>query len=490
MNQQSVKKNLIYNLLYQAFILVIPLITTPYISRIFEPDQIGQYSFTLSIATYCSIFGNLGASIYGQLWVSKVRNDKQELSKAFITVVLTKICTFTVSAVTYILFVYISGSYSQMYMILLIYILSQLLDITWFFQGLENFRITVSRNFFFKVFSVVLIFLFVKEKSDLYRYVVIQQGAVLLGNISLWGSLPKYVHGVRIKECSIIKNLKENIVYFIPTISTTIFVSLDKCMLGGISNSMEESGYYEQANKIYSMLVALVTALTVVILPRMTFLWNEEIKNEEAIKKLIYKALRYVSLIVLPVSVGVFGVSPILVPVFFGEGYEKCIVLLRIFCLMVVFTSFNSIISNQCMVSRGKQGLLNKFLIVSSCVNVLMNVILIYFHQSIGAVVASVVSEFILLVLIIIENHKFLPFKLWIKDSVKYSLFAIVMWMSIEITNRVWQEVSILKLFVEIMLGVIVYGCCLLISRDQMVFVMIEKTPLRFLKCGKETDEL
>ncbi len=73
---KSIKKNYIYNLLYQILSLLTPLITTPYISRVLGVEKIGIYSYSSSIVSYFVIFAAMGIASYGQRVVSYYQDDR------------------------------------------------------------------------------------------------------------------------------------------------------------------------------------------------------------------------------------------------------------------------------------------------------------------------------------------------------------------------------------------------------------------------------
>ena len=83
MKQKSISKNYLYNLFYQILVIVMPLITTPYLSRVLGAEAIGIYSYTLSIATYFILFGTLGISLYGQREIAYVQEDDKKRSITF-----------------------------------------------------------------------------------------------------------------------------------------------------------------------------------------------------------------------------------------------------------------------------------------------------------------------------------------------------------------------------------------------------------------------
>ena len=167
MEKKSISKNYLYQLSYQILALIIPLITTPYISRVLGAEGIGIYSFTYSIATYFVLFGSLGIAMYGQREIAYIQDKKEERDKTFWEIAILRIVLMMISA-TIFYFAYCTGAEYQLYfLIVLLELVSNALDISWFFQGMEEFKKTVTRNFIIKITFTVCIFLFVKSPEDL-----------------------------------------------------------------------------------------------------------------------------------------------------------------------------------------------------------------------------------------------------------------------------------------------------------------------------------
>lgn len=165
MQTKSIKKNYLYNLLYQILILILPIITTPYISRCLGAENIGIYSFIISIVTYFMLFGSLGVSFYGQREIAYIRENKEKRQKTFLEIVVCRFLTMTITIFIYYLTFVRDNVYKQYYRILIIYLLAAAFDISWFFQGLEDFKKTIIRNIIVRTISVVCIFIFVKSRK-------------------------------------------------------------------------------------------------------------------------------------------------------------------------------------------------------------------------------------------------------------------------------------------------------------------------------------
>ena len=232
MAKKSVKKNYIYNVLYQFLAILIPVITTPYLSRVLGAEKIGIYSYTLSIVTYFILFGSLGVAMYGQREIAYVQDDVKKRSVIFYEIVIMRLITLSLSLLLFYISFCLKGDYTFYYRILILELVANMLDISWFFNGLEEFKKTVTRNTIVKLISLLSIFLFVKKPTDLYIYFIIYVLSTFLGNLSLWFYLKKYIKKVPIKELKIFRHIKPAILLFIPQVAIQVYTLLDKTMLG------------------------------------------------------------------------------------------------------------------------------------------------------------------------------------------------------------------------------------------------------------------
>ncbi|WP_225422080.1 oligosaccharide flippase family protein [Lacticaseibacillus paracasei] len=178
----KVVKNYLWNVSYQIFVIIVPMITMPYISRVLGPHGVGVNSFTNSIVQYFVLFGGLGLGLYGNREIAYVRDNKKQLSKEFWELLILRTVTMTSSLVIYIIMAYNWREYRGYLFIQSIQIIAAIIDISWFFMGIENFRITVLRNLLVKSISVICIFLFVKSRNDTGIYIAILALSTLFGN--------------------------------------------------------------------------------------------------------------------------------------------------------------------------------------------------------------------------------------------------------------------------------------------------------------------
>lgn len=468
----SIKTNYIFNLAYQFLAICVPLLTTPYVSRILHADGVGQYSYNLSIVTYFSIFGTLGISTYGQLITSENRENTYELSKRFIEIVIGRVLTTMTMTILYILMIPLLGKDKKMYILLLIYLFATMLDISWFLQGLELFRITVVRNFIIKILSTISIFLFVRNQDDLLLYVFILNFSTLVGNLFLWPYAKRYLIRVKLKDICFYQHWKYSISYFIPTVATSVYTVLDKSMIGLITGSVEENGFYEQAHKIENLLVTLITSLGTVTMPRIRYMYkNGEI---DQIKGMVSKTVNFILELSLPICMGVIAVSDSFVPMFLGNEFSRSIVLVKIFSVLVVIVGLDNIIGKQCLMATGRQRFFNIGVIVGAGVNLIVNLFFIPHLQSVGAAIASVMAEGTILIIFLFFSKSYIDIRKFFIQFTKYFIFSLIMVGGIWVSKRfLYISTEWIMLFIQIGVGVITYLFVLFVTHDSLLFEML-----------------
>ena len=272
----SIKKNVILSTAYQLLTVITPFITAPYIARVLGADGVGIVSYTESIQTYFSMFAALGTVGYGTREIARVRNNVAARSKLFFEIELLTILTTTFCLLLWFVWIYANVNYRVYYLVWTMTILSVIFDISWLYMGMEQFQYIVYRNAFFRILGIVALFLFVKTHDDLAIYIAITAGSALLGNLSMWLYLPKMVVRVDWRHLRVWPHFKETLIYFIPTIATSIYTVLDKTLLGVFVGSAVENGYYEQTTKIIRISQSLTfAALNSVLQARMSLLFAE-----------------------------------------------------------------------------------------------------------------------------------------------------------------------------------------------------------------------
>lgn len=472
MAEKSIKKNYIFSLINKLFAVLVPILVTPHLARVLEPDGNGVLSFIASISSYFILVANIGIETYGQRVIAIHRDDKAYLKKFFFEIlILRSILTVACLIIYYICFISsINQSNNILYAIMALTIFAVIFDFSWFFQGVEDFRILAIANIVTRVLYVGLVFVFVKQKSDLNLAALF---SVINTVLPFFISLPfiyKYLNGKIEGKIRPFSHFKECMVYFIPTIAIQIYTVLDKTMIGLITRSDFENGYYEQAEKLIKLPLAIITALYIIMRSRISYYYSLE--EYDKIQDLIKKSTNVAFGFGFPITFGIVAVAPTLVPVYLGEGYDKCILLLYVFSPLILLISISNLLATHYFTPFNKQKQSNWFLIIGAVINVILNSFLIYLLQSVGATIASVCAEFVITALYIYFARKFVDPKIFIKIGYKYLIAAVIMFiptfiMTFYLPKNIWY------LLLEVGTGIVVYTVMVLILRVEFVYTYL-----------------
>ena len=467
---KSIAKNYIYNVIYQILVIILPIVTIPYLSRVLGADNIGISSYTTSIATYFILFGSLGVGMYAQREIAYVQDDVKKRSKIFFEIIILRFITMAIAIVTFYIAFASNGEYELYYKILLIQLISNCFDISWFFQGQEEFKKVVIRNIIVKFISIAAIFIFVKTVEDLWIYMVILACSEFFGNLTLWFYLPKFIQKVNIKELEIFKHFVPILACFVPQIAIQVYTILDRTMLGALTSNMAEVGIYDYSQRIVKMVLLVVTSLGTVVAPRIA---NNFIngKNEE-ISQRLKNSVNFVWFLGIPLMFGLIAISSCFVGWFFGEGFEKMDVLIMVGSLLIISLGLNNVTGMQYLMPVKKQNVFTISVIIGAITNCVLNFILIRYYGALGAIIASVVAETVVLLVHLIYMKDKISMAGWLKCSIKYWIAGILMLVITLLINERFVG-GIYNTALQVIVGIGVYFGVLYLLKDEFFFRIV-----------------
>ena len=465
---KSVKKNFIYSTFYQILTIITPLITAPYLSRVLGADGVGIQSYTNSIQTYFILVAALGTASYGAREISRNRDNKEIYTKLFWEIELLTIITTSICILFWGIWVWLSSEYKIIYFVMTFNLFATMFDISWFFSGLEEFKFIVLRNTFFKILGIVLMLCLVKTRDDLTLYIFLLAITNMISSISTWSYLPRFLVKVKFRELHVFRHLKETLVYFIPTIATSVYTVLDKTLIQVITKDELQNGYYAQAEKIINLAKSVVfTAINSVVGVRISYLFAEN-KIEE-VKNRIENSLNYIFFMGMGCVGGIIGVAENFVPIFFGDGYEPVVLLLYIFSPIILIIGVSNCLGSQYYTPAGKRAQSSWYLIAGSVVNLIFNLVLIPRYASFGAAIATIIAESVITILYVSNSSGFTSWKkLWVLGYKKI-ISGVLMIIVLFVLQRFLKCNMIIVLGIQIITGIFVYGISLVILRDKWV---------------------
>lgn len=451
----SIKKNLTYNMFYQILTIVLPFVTAPYVSRVLGAEGVGIYSYTYSIANYFMLFAMLGISNHGNRSIAATRKSKKDLGKCFINNYIIQLSSGALVTLIYILYVCLFSGANRTYAWIQIFVvLSGVLDINWFFWGIEKFKLTVIRNTVCKVLSVICIFLFVRQRQDLIVYVLIMSLTVLISQLLLWKFIVNEIEFCLPDWNAVRKNIKPILILFLPILAYSLYRIMDKIMIGNFS-TMEEVGYYENAEKILNIPIGIITALGNVMLPRISNLLSEGKKEEQ--QKYICLSFVFVSIVEGALCFGISSVSVLFSILYYGEEFWVTGQILQVMIFTALFSGWANVIRTQYLIPMRADSVYVISMLAAASVNFILNLAFIPTHGAKGALIGTVSAELIVFIIQAVSVRKSFEWKAIIKENAPFVMIGLLMLIIVRFENRVLYCSGTLKLAVQIITGGIIY---------------------------------
>jgi len=474
MKRNTIKKNFIYQSINEILIIIIPLITSPYISRVLGVENLGVYSLSYSIVYYFQIFCMLGIRFYGTREIAKVKKDKLELSEKFSEILFAHIIISCVSIFLFTIFLLFSKvDFKFILIIQTLNIISSLLDISWFYYGIENFKIPSVSNSLIKTTTLVLILLLVKGRNDLSLYTLIMSMSFVISQLLLWIYLPKYTQIISVKKADIIKHFKPLFLLFIPVFAFSLFHYMDKIMLG-IFSTKSHVGYYENADKVINIPLTVIFSFSTIMLSRLASLDSKKDKDLE--EKYNEYSFKYLELLAMGICFGMFAVSPKFATIFWGKDFLQSGYLIRVLALTIPFSTYNNIIRTQYLMPHKKDKVYTTIMVVGAFCNLILNYIFVKKYNSSGIAIGTLFSEILTFMISIFVTRAKLDHRKYIKSIIPFLFLGIVM-SFIVIKIDCVLSISIISLLLEIAIGFILYTTTaiiyFLIKHDNVFFKII-----------------
>ena len=452
----GLKRNFGYQMVYRILLVVTPLITSPYLARVLGVEALGQYSASQAFVNYFILFAMLGIENYGNRTVARVQDDKWERSAAFWNIYIIQVIATCCSIAAFLLLVemLIKPEVRLVYLMQGLWLIDSLLNINWFFWGCEQFKLTVTRNIVIKIASIAGILLFVKSPRDLWIYVMIVCMSGVLAEGSLWFFLPRYIEKPKVQWQEVLQNVAPILQLFIPVLASSVFHIMDKTMLNILSNDAN-SGYYYNADKIINVPLQLITGMSAVMLPRVANTLHTE--GSGKVKELLSKSAELTLFLTCAIAFGIGAISDSFVPFFFGDGYEPCILLIKVFVPVLIIKALSDFVRGQYLIPTGKDKIYTIAVFGGALSNVVANYILIRQYGALGATIGTLIAEFIVLVIQVVGAKKDLPLKEIIGTNGIYIVFGIIMFAVVAALSLYMAGSGIVKVAALILAGAVVY---------------------------------
>ena len=448
----KVIKNYLYNLSYQILTIILPIITVPYVTRIFTSEALGNYIFYNSIVSYFSLFAMLGIGVYGTKQIAAA----SDVSSTFWNIYAIQLIASILAIAVYLIVAFSIPQMSGVIPLIVgITLFANMMDISWLFSGKEDFKKITIRNIVVRLIGVISIFTFVKSSDDLYLYVFLIVIFDFLGQFVMWVPAKKFIKRPSFNAKVIKKNLHPIVLLFLPQVAISLYVVLDRNLIG-LLGSYSDVGIYEQGQKLISILLKVVSSLGVVMLPRVANLLSER-RDKEAQNMVKFSFILY-NLIIFPMIFGLIAVNEVFVKLFLGQNFQDVKYVLYVIVFNIMFVGWTNILGYQVLVVRNKNKEFMLSTTIPAFVSVAVNIAVIPFFGYIGASITSVVVEILVFAIQWYYSRNIINKNLLFnKDLAKIICSSLVMFGAVMLCKMALGLDGIIGLIIYLAVGGISY---------------------------------
>lgn len=475
MQQKSLKTNVAMNVIRTISTMIFPLITFPYTARILGPEGTGKISFANSFVSYFVLLAAVGIPMYGIREIARVRDDKDKLSRTAQELFGIHICTSLLSFIAFIVLIFLNGKISEektLFFIVSFSIILTAMGMDWLYQGLEEYKYITIRSIIFSTISTISIFVFIHNKEDYIISAAIGVFAALGSSIVNFYKARKIVFAKTIEKRNYKQHFKPLIKVYIMNFVISLYVQLDTVMLGFLSSSANV-GYYASAMKLTKMLLALVTSLGVVLLPRLSYHVAKGNKMEFA--NLLEKSLTIILFTCIPVVTGLILTSEDIIMVFAGEQYMPAAKAIVITAPVILMIGLSNIFGIQILYPLGKDNKVTFAVTLGAITSIITNLVLIPKLAHIGAAIATLTAETVVTAIMILIVRRTYAIKFPLSNLYKFiiatSLMTLVLLVIKYNIAELWYRLPLM-----VIAGGVTYLGSLLILKDSFVNELMNNT--------------
>ena len=404
--EKSIARNSLFSLFYRGFNLVYPVVTSAYISRIFLADGVGEIAFAINIVTYFSLAASLGMPNYAVRVLAPLRNDRKALNSRFTELSLILLVSSLIATLLYYItaiFVFEGKPTSmQMALTLGLMVVTNVFNYDWLFESMEDFRYLAIRSIVIKSLALLLMFFLVKDKSDILVYCLIYAGITVANNI--WNSITTHRYAKWVfRHLNIRQHFVPVMTLFAAAFATEVYTLLDSTMLGAMCPP-EYLGYYSNASRVVRASFGMVFAAIAVYNPRLNYVYNN--RNREEYREMFQRFYNIGMYIAVPTAALLFILAPQVILLLFGEAFAPGIFTLRLLAGLLVIFTVAAVFGHVGLIIYGRERYLLYAAILGAVVNFSLNQLLIPCYQHNGAAAASLASELLVTLFLLVASMR------------------------------------------------------------------------------------
>lgn len=464
---KSLSKVGIYYLIYNVLNLAFPFVTGIYVARILLPDSIGAVAAAQNLAQYFVILAFLGIPTYGMREIAKTRDNKEERSRVFSELYVINFISTCFFLICYLILIVSVRAFREnlpLYLVVGVSIALNAFNISWLYEGLEEFRFTSLRNIVFKAFAFIFLVLLVREPSDYLIYAGISVIGTAGNYIVNMIFAPRFVE-ISFRKLHLKRHIKSILYLVAVNLAIELYSLVDVTMMNFMS-SKESIAFYKYGYTIHLMLLQVINTFTMVLVPRISFYYKEN-KLEE-FNKLVSKAFKLIILFSVPMIIGIQFTADFLIVKLYGDSYINSARILRMFSILLLISPTGYLLGSRMLLATNHE---NKMIIsvgIGAVVNIIGNALLIPGYAEYGATLASIISEIVVMMVYLNLGKKYFRLEGVIPTIWKIAVSVLFMGMYLFVCSRLPLNGWII-LFAQIVGAVVLYFVFLVVLKEETV---------------------
>ena len=434
------RRNLFYNTLLSVSQVLFPLITFPYSSRVLGPEGMGAVNFADNFTTYFLLVAALGIPLYGVREIAKVKDQPQALAKVFSELLFIHLATSVIAVVMLFgLSFFLNRLHSDfaLYQIGMGVVLGSVFIAEWFFQGTEQFKFIAIRSVVIRVFTIALLFLLVHRPEDKLLFYGLNLIAVLLAAATNMYAIRKMLR-FTFRNLNFKRHFKPLFIIFSNSIVTTVYLVFDTIILGFLTSD-QYVGYYSASMRISKLSLAVIAALSTVLLPRLTMAFKNQKFDEAGV--LLEKSMNFVIFLSVPIALGTLCLSKEIIMLFAGDQYLPAVLSLQVSCFIVIFVGLAQVFSHQMLLPLHMEKKILFASIFGVVVSLVLNFALIPIFQHVGAAISSLATEAVVTLVLFLSARKVFKFTFpamqFLQSLLTCTLFFMIRYLVLQLTGNV-----------------------------------------------------
>lgn len=475
MDKTNLVKNSFYNVCYKLLNIIFPLVTSIYVARILMADSIGKVAAAQNIVSYFTMIATMGIPVYGVKAIAQYRIGSKEAESTFFELFTVNAVLSVLSSIGYYLLITLSSYFDGkeiLYYVTGINVLFNVLNVDWYYQGIQEYKYITIRSFFVKLLSLVALVLLVKKESDYILYAFISSAALVANYLFNIIRIRRFIHKPEIESLNIRKHISHVLMLFVSSIAIEIYVLADITMLDYMTNS-SIVGYYTVSMKVIRVIRNVVAAISAVFLPQLSYSYNN--KDNKTFMHLANRGISILLTLSIPCALGLFMIADDFVIVFYGEGYIQSINTIKILSFSIISVALSNFLGTQLLVTIGREKITTLSTICGAFLNITLNYFLIAKLSHNGAAIASMLTEMLVMFIQVIMIRKYLKlrFPLWkpLISSFTMCLFVFVI--------RQFFDSPIIRLILSCSVGAGAYIAVAYMIKDAVVIDSVNMTKER-----------